>query len=97
MVARIFPTIKFQVVLGQLPGIPHKPDPRGALEIASRLGLAPADCTVIGDSTMDLETARNAGMAAIAVSWGFHDRDRLLGAGATLLAATPAELQRLLD
>ena len=86
IVARVFPGIDFKVVLGQLPGIPHKPDPCGALEIANLLGLLPGDCTVIGDSTMDLETARNAGMQAIAVTWGYHDRERLAAAGADRIA-----------
>jgi phosphoglycolate phosphatase len=96
IVARVFPNIDFKVVLGQLPGIPHKPDPAGALEIANLIGLLPADCTVIGDSTMDLETARNAGMQAIAVTWGFHDRARLVAAGADQIAGDPAALLEML-
>lgn len=96
IVARLFPGIDFRVVLGQLPGIPHKPDPGGALEIANLLGLLPGDCTIIGDSTMDLETARNAGMRAIAVTWGFHDRSRLLAAGADALADNPEALLALI-
>ena len=96
IVAQVFPSIDFKVVLGQLPGIPHKPDPSGALEIANLIGLLPQECTVIGDSTMDIETARNAGMQAIAVTWGFHDRDRLLAAGAHQIADDPAELLGLL-
>lgn len=92
MVAGVFPNIHFAAVFGQRAGIPHKPDPTGALEIAAALGVAPADCIVIGDSTMDLETARHAGMRAIAVTWGFHDRERLIEAGADELVADPAEL-----
>ena len=96
IVSRMFPTIRFTTVLGQRTGIPHKPDPAGALEIAHSLHLRPEDCIVIGDSTMDLETARNAGMRAIAVTWGFHDRDRLLVAGAELIADDSAELLEML-
>ena len=92
MVSRLFPSVRFSVVLGQRPGIPHKPDPAGALEISDALGLSPAECSVIGDSTMDIETARNAGMRAIAVTWGFHDRERLLAAGADQLVDAPEEL-----
>ncbi len=92
MVSRMFPTIRFSSVLGQRPGIPHKPDPAGALEIAGVLRRVPENCTVIGDSTMDIETARNAGMRAIAVTWGFHDRERLAGAGADVMVDTPNEL-----
>ncbi|MEO7097802.1 MAG: HAD-IA family hydrolase [Luteolibacter sp.] len=96
IVAKIFPTIDFKVVLGQLPGIPHKPDPSGALEIANLISLLPEDVTVIGDSTMDLETAKNAGMKSIAVTWGFHDRERLLAAKPDQLADDPAALLELL-
>jgi phosphoglycolate phosphatase len=92
IVEKIFPEIRFEVVLGQLPGIPHKPDPSGALEIANLLGRLPEECVLIGDSTMDLETAANAGMRAIAVTWGFHDRGRLEAAGAKSFADAPQEL-----
>ena len=96
IVSRMFPKTPFASVLGQRAGIPHKPDPAGALEIAKNLVLLPQDCIIIGDSTMDLETARNAGMRAIAVTWGFHDRDRLVAAGANLIADDPAGLLELL-
>ena len=92
MVSEMFPTIRFSSVFGQRPGIPHKPDPTGALEIASSLERLPENCTVIGDSTMDIETARNAGMRAIAVTWGFHDRERLMAFGADVMVDTPGEL-----
>jgi phosphoglycolate phosphatase len=92
MAQRVFPEIKFAAVLGQRDGIPHKPEPQGALEIAKMTGHAPQDCIVIGDSTMDLETARRAGMRAIAVTWGYHDRNRLIEAGATHMIDHPHEL-----
>lgn len=92
MTARVFPEIKFAAVLGQRDGIPHKPEPQGALEIAKMTGYAPQDCIVIGDSTMDLETARRAGMRAIAVTWGYHDRNRLIEAGATHMIDHPNQL-----
>lgn len=97
MVAQIFPTIRFGVVLGQRGGIPHKPDPGGALEISAQLGIKPECCCIIGDSTMDIETARNAKMKAIAVSWGFHDCERLVRAGATSIAHDPEELLRICE
>lgn len=96
IVDKIFPQIHFESVLGQLPGIPHKPDPTGALEIAKVFCLRPEQCILIGDSTMDLETAQNAGMCAIAVTWGFHDPERLLAAGASRLAHHSAELLEIL-
>ncbi|HEX7262340.1 MAG TPA: HAD-IA family hydrolase [Luteolibacter sp.] len=97
IVAKMFPSVRFSAVLGQRCGIPHKPDPAGALEIAASLHLPPEHCTIIGDSTMDLETARNAGMRAVAVTWGFHDRERLVAAGADAMADTTEALSALYD
>jgi phosphoglycolate phosphatase len=80
IVGKLFPHNTFAAVLGNREGLAHKPDPAGALEIADSLGVTPENCVLIGDSTMDLDTARNAGMASIAVTWGYHDRERLQGA-----------------
>ncbi len=92
----LFPLIHFAQVLGQQDGIPQKPHPEGAFRIAAAVGLAPENCVIIGDSTMDLETADHAGMQAIAVAWGYHDRQRLLDAGAGKIAEDPAEIPPLL-
>ncbi|MEO5914967.1 MAG: HAD-IA family hydrolase [Luteolibacter sp.] len=92
MVSQLFPGIHFTAVLGQRPGIHHKPDPAGALEISAEFGFAASDCTVIGDSTLDIETAHNAGMKSIAVMWGFHDRERLLDAKPGRTVENPGEL-----
>lgn len=97
MVRAMFPAIRFAAVLGQRDGIPHKPNPAGALQLADILGTSPENCVVIGDSTMDIETASNAGMRAIAVTWGYHDRARLVAAGATRLIDHPSELPALLE
>jgi len=93
MVRGMFPSIHFAKVLGQRDGIPHKPDPAGALQLAESLDLNAGNCVIIGDSTMDLETAANAGMRAIAVSWGYHDRERLAAAGAEHIIDHPRELR----
>ena len=93
----IFPLIHFAKVLGQQEGIPPKPHPAGAFQIALALGVSLNNCVMIGDSTMDLETADNAGMQAIAVAWGYHDRKRLITAGATRIIDHPSELPALLS
>lgn len=92
----LFPLIHFTLVLGQQEGVPHKPHPAGAIRIANAMGAPPEHCVVIGDSTMDLETAANAEMQAIAVGWGYHDLKRLRAAGATHIAEHPADLPRML-
>ncbi len=92
MVREIFPRVHFGKVLGHQDGIPLKPHPAGAFQIARWLGAAVGDCVMIGDSTIDLETAENAGMQAIAVAWGYHDREHLLAGGATRIIDDPSEL-----
>ena len=97
MVRKMFPRIHFAKVLGQQEGIPHKPHPAGAFQIALTLGASVRNCVMIGDSTIDLETADNAEMQAIAVAWGYHDRKRLITAGATRIIDHPSELPAMLS
>lgn len=93
MVAGLFPNIHFHKVLGQRDGVPQKPHPAGAFQIAQAVGHAPETCILIGDSTVDMETARNADMQAIAVLWGYHDRDKLIAAGAEIVIDHPSDLE----
>lgn len=93
MVAGLFPNIHFGKVLGQREGVPQKPHPAGAFHIAEALGYRPETCVFIGDSTVDLETARNADMPAIAVLWGYHDREKLIAAGAEIVIEHPSDLE----
>jgi phosphoglycolate phosphatase len=97
MTRSVFPNIHFVAILGQRDGFPHKPDPAGALQIANAFGTAPANCVMIGDSMVDLQTAANAGMQAIAVAWGYSNRARLLAAGATRVIENPSDLAALLS
>ena len=82
---------RFAVVVGG-DEAPRKPDPTGALEILARLGAEPAGAVWIGDSRVDAETARAAGIPFVAVTWGFQTRAELAGAGATVFADTAADL-----
>ncbi len=92
----VFPTIHFTLVLGQQAGVPHKPNPAGAFKIANAMGCSPENCILIGDSSADIETANNARMSSIAVTWGYHDRSRLLRAGAKCFADHPSAIPRLI-
>ena len=77
-------------------GVRKKPAPDSVFEAMRVLSVEPADTVYIGDSEVDIQTARNAGLACISVSWGFKDSEFLLKNGATALAATVAELRNLL-
>lgn len=83
---------KWDALIGARDGHPRKPDPAGALEAASSLGVAPGDCLFVGDSDIDMMTARNAGMRAIGVSWGFRPVEELRETGAEAILGTPREL-----
>jgi phosphoglycolate phosphatase len=96
IVAALFPDMRFAGVLGQRPDRPRKPDPSGALELATALGRAPGDVALVGDTRTDMQTAGAAGMIAVGVRWGFRDAPELTEHGAHHLITRPAELLGLL-
>ena len=72
--------------------MPRKPDPAGALEIAHALGVLPVECFYVGDSGIDMQTARNAGMSGIGVLWGFRDERELRENRARFIVNKPDDL-----
>ena len=84
-------------VVGQRVGIPRKPDPTPALMIADELQIFPGRITYVGDSSVDMRTARAATMPAVGVSWGFRPVEELRAAGATAIIDRPLDLLPLLD
>ncbi|NTW68848.1 MAG: HAD family hydrolase [Chlorobiaceae bacterium] len=87
----------FDVVMGQKNGIPSKPDPTSALLVAEELGAAPSEILYVGDSGIDMQTARSAGFYPLGVLWGFRPESELLEFGAKSLAAHPEDIIKLLD
>lgn len=79
-------------VRGALPDVPIKPDPASALDMASAMGLAPADIAYMGDSDVDMFTATNAGMTGVGAAWGFRGRTELADAGADLIIDSPTDI-----
>ncbi len=90
--AHFFPGI---YALGEAPDCPRKPAPDMVYKAMEALDCS--SCIYIGDSEVDILTAKNAGVPCIAVTWGFRDRAQLLEAGAERLADTPAELVQILS
>jgi phosphoglycolate phosphatase len=84
------------VVIGESPKIHRKPAPDTVNAAIGELFSEPWECVYIGDSEVDVETAKAAGMDCISVSWGFRTREQLIKAGATNIAATPEEVKKLL-
>ena len=76
---------------------PGKPDPTGPLAIARKYGAQPYETVFIGDSEMDVSTAKNSGMIRLNVTWGYRDRETLLQAGAQYLADKPEDIIRIVN
>jgi phosphoglycolate phosphatase len=87
----------FEIVRGALPGVPFKPDPSAALRMASEMNVPPAGFVFVGDTDIDMETARAAGMYPAGALWGFRDAANLKAGGASVLLASPGDLLRLFD
>ncbi|HOD17796.1 MAG TPA: HAD family hydrolase [Candidatus Cloacimonadota bacterium] len=87
----------FSPVIGQRKDQPVKPDPTLALDIASQWKLPAESIGLIGDSDIDVFTAKNAGMFAIGAGWGFRGKAELAAAGARIILDRPFDLLRYLD
>jgi phosphoglycolate phosphatase len=96
MIRELLP-FDFDIVRGALPGVPFKPDPSAALRIASEMDVPPAAFVFVGDTDIDMETARAAGMYPAGALWGFRDAANLKAGGALVLLASPGDLLRLFD
>jgi phosphoglycolate phosphatase len=92
ILAALLPGQGFRCVVGGAPGRPRKPDPSGALAIARELGLPPASCLLVGDSAVDIQAARAAGMVPVGALWGFRTAEELVAAGAQILVTDPSGL-----
>jgi phosphoglycolate phosphatase len=92
IVREFFPSHPFICVFGARDGVPHKPDPRGALDIMQQIGVLTGDICLLGDTRTDMETARNAGILPIGALWGFRSAEELRSSGAAVLIAKPEEL-----
>ena len=96
VVAALFPDTPFAGVIGQRDGVEKKPDPAGALELCGALRADAADVFFVGDTAVDIETARRAGMTPIGVAWGYRSAAELEAAGAGRVLRAPSELLDLL-
>ncbi|MDR1296266.1 MAG: HAD family hydrolase [Deltaproteobacteria bacterium] len=87
---------RFPRRLGAKPGRPVKPDPAGGLELAALMGLEPAGIVYLGDSEVDMRTAKNCGFLAVGVSWGFRGAEVLKESGADRVIGSPREFWSVL-
>lgn len=85
-----------KIAVGETNGIRRKPAPDTLLTAMRQLDAAPGSTVYVGDSEVDIETARNAGIPCLSVAWGFRDRDVLLAHGAKHIVDRCDELLSLL-
>ena len=86
-----FPSL-VDVAIGESVGIRKKPAPDTVVEALRQLGVDKSGAVYVGDSDVDIETARQSGLPCISVLWGFRDRPFLLSHGATTLVERPEEI-----
>ena len=86
----------FGYVQGALDGIPTKPDPTLLHRLMERMGASAEDVLFVGDSNVDIRTAKNGGLTSCGVLWGFRGRAELEAEGADHIVDTPEALAELI-
>ena len=95
LIEKFFPGIPFVAVMGNSPQYPLKPDAALVEYIMDKAGTDRSHTIMVGDSGTDIQTARNAGIPVIAVSWGFRPRHELTAADH--IADNTDQIQRILE
>ena len=97
IIAELFGHHAFDAVLGLRPDAPPKPEPASVWELLANMGLNPHEAVLMGDSEIDMETARNAGCYPLGVSWGFRSCATLILSGAAKIIDAPADFLQMLE
>ncbi len=96
LVRKFFPNQRFVAVLGQRPNVPLKPHPQIVREIIQITSFTPDKILFVGDSGIDIETAKAAGVESVGVTWGFRNREELEECGADHIVDNPRDILKLL-
>ena len=86
-----------EVAIGEMEGVARKPAPDTALKALKELDVPAERAIYVGDSDVDIQTAKNAGIECVSVTWGFRDRTFLLEHGATKLIDYPLQLLQCME
>ena len=95
LVRHFFPEVEVAIGEHEAEGIRKKPAPDTVYQALRQLEVGKEQAVYVGDSDVDLQTARNSGLPCISVLWGFRSRDFLLHHGATTFVTHPSELLSL--
>ena len=93
----LFKNYNFKEVHGQKQEVPRKPDPIGAINIAKALNIPCSEIFFVGDTMVDMQTAKSANMKAIGVLWGFRDEEELLTNGADFIVKHPLDILQVIN
>ena len=92
LVAHYLKGINFIAVQGNLPHLPHKPNPFVVNQVIAEQEVAKEEVFYIGDSDVDMQTANCSEVVGIGVSWGFRSKEELMANGASCVIDTPEQL-----
>lgn len=87
----------FNVVIGARDDFPRKPDPSSALYISQKVGVSPNEVCYVGDTVVDMQTARSATFTPVGAAWGFRSKMELIRSGAMYIINSPMDLLPLLE
>lgn len=96
LVRHFFPTIDFVAIYGQREGVPIKPDPTIVNDILRETGISAIETIYIGDSGVDMQTASNANVESIGVTWGFRNEEELRTNGAAHIVHAANEIEKIM-
>lgn len=96
LIARFFPDVQFAAVFGQREGVSPKPDPAVVFDILRLAEVEKEDVLYVGDTNVDMTTARNSGVRSVGVTWGFRPQLELEESGANVIVHHPVEILDLL-
>ena len=97
VLSKFFDEDVFDVKLGAREGVPLKPDPMAAIELAKDLGVEKEECIYVGDTDVDMKTGKSAGFYTVGVLWGFRGREELEKNGADVIVSQPSEIINLFN
>ncbi len=86
-----------EAAIGEGYGIEKKPNPIGIYKAIKELNSSIKNAIYVGDSDVDIQTAKNAGIPCISVLWGYRDKDFLLKNGAELFADSPSDIIKIIE
>ena len=97
LMAKYFPGIRFDSLIGQREGIPVKPNPQIMYDILKETGCEPPKALHVGDTATDMQLASNAGVESVGVLWGYRPLDELQKAGAQHIIQHPLDLLEIIN